>query len=245
MGVPLVAIASYHLPPGRVTRWATAAYAIPEPYVEALRRAGARPALVTGPDGIPAQLLDRFDALVLAGGGDVDPFIYGSERHPEVYGVDEGRDAFEIELVRAADRRRFPTLAICRGLQVVNVAFGGTLHQHLPDLDQVGAHGVPVADGALTHEVKVSESSRLFDACGRSVLACSSSHHQGIERLGEGLVPVGWSGDGLVEAVERPHGWLVAVQWHPEATAATDPDQQALFDAFVERAGGQAAGPIL
>jgi putative glutamine amidotransferase len=241
---PLVAIASYRLPAGRVTRWATAAYAIPEPYVEALQRAGARPALVTGPDDGPEQLLERFDGVILAGGGDVDPSIYGSERHPEVYGVDERRDAFEIELVRAADRRRVPTLAICRGLQVVNVAFGGTLHQHLPGLEEIGAHGAPVADGAVTHDVKVSESSRLFEACGRSVLTCSSSHHQGIDRLGEGLLSVGWSGDGLVEAVERPDGWLVAVQWHPEDTAAADPGQQAVFDALVERAGGQAADPI-
>lgn len=143
MSGPLVAIASYHLPPGRVTRWATAAYAIPEPYVEALRRAGARTALVTGPDDVPGQLLERFDGLVLGGGGDVDPSIYGSERHPEVYGVDEGRDAFEIELVRAADRRRFPTLAICRGLQVVNVAFGGTSTSTCPTWRSSEGMGCP------------------------------------------------------------------------------------------------------
>jgi putative glutamine amidotransferase len=152
--------------------------------------------------------------------------------------VDQDRDGFEIDLVLAADRERTPTFAICRGAQVVNVAFGGTLHQHLPDHNHLGPHGIPKAGGGLLHDVEVSESSRLFAGSGASVLSCSSSHHQGIDRLGEGLIPVAWSGDGLIEAVERPEGWLVAVQWHPEATATSDPAQQSLFDAFVARAAG-------
>jgi putative glutamine amidotransferase len=230
---PLIGVATYHLEPGRVSGWDTGAYGVPDSYVAALRRAGARAILLPGPEGI--DLLDRVDGLLLAGGGDVNPSRYGRDPHPAVYGVDEERDEFEIDLVRAADNDRTPTLAICRGAQVVNVAFGGTLHQHLPDLGQLDPHQ------DLVHDVKVSESSRLFAASRASVLRSSSSHHQGIDLLGEDLVPVAWAGDGLIEAVERPEGWLLAVQWHPEATADSDSAQQSLFDAFVEQAGRRSA----
>lgn len=242
MSKALVGVATYHLEPGRVTRWDTGAYGIPDSYVEALRRAGSRVVLLPGRVGDATDLLHRVDGLLLAGGGDVGPSRYGADPHPALYGVDQERDEFEIDLVLAADREQIPTFAICRGAQVVNVAFGGTLNQHLPDHDQVGAHGTPKAGGGLLHDVKVSESSRLFSASGASVMSCSSSHHQGIDRLGEGLIPVAWTGDGLTEAVERPHGWLLGVQWHPEATADSDPAQQALFDALVEQAARQMAG---
>jgi putative glutamine amidotransferase len=158
-----------------------------------------------------------------------------SGRHPALYGVDPERDEFEVALVLAADRLGMPTLAICRGLQVMNVAFGGTLHQHLPDLHALEGHGLPNGASSV-HEVKVSESSRLAGATRSAVLRCSSSHHQGLHRLAEGLDAVAWSRDGLVEAAERPSGWMVGVQWHPEATAAKDPAQQALFDALVAQA---------
>ena len=208
---------------------------MPEPYVEALLRAGAEPAMLAPRAGAPADLIDRFDGLVLIGGGDVEPKRYGAtERHPEVYGTNPGRDDFEIALVGTVAETGMPTLAICRGVQVVNVAFGGTLHQHLPDVPGLITHGVPV--GRANHEVKVAESSRLAEACGKVALVCASSHHQGLDSVGRDLMPVAWSEDGLVEAVERPDGWLVAVQWHPEETAAEDPAQQGLFDAFVERA---------
>jgi putative glutamine amidotransferase len=236
MSMPLIGVATYHLQSGRITRWDTGAYAVPDSYVDALRRAGARVILLPGPDG--TDLMHRVNGLLLTGGGDLEPSRYGADPHPALYGVDQDRDGFEIDLVLAADRERTPTFAICRGAQVVNVAFGGTLHQHLPDHDDLGPHGIPKAGGGLLHDVKVSESSRLFAGSGASVMSCSSSHHQGIDRLGEGLIPVAWSGDGLIEAVERPEGWLVAVQWHPEATATSDPAQQSLFDAFVERAAG-------
>lgn len=238
----VVAIAAYHLAPGRVTRWESGAYAIPDPYVDALRRAGARSVLLPGPDAGGDGLPGGVDGLLLAGGGDVGSSRYGAEPHPAAYSVDKERDEFEIDLALAADRQRIPTFAICRGAQVVNVAFGGTLHQHLPDHDDLGPHGIPKAGGGHLHDVKVSESSRLFSATRSSVISCSSSHHQGIDRVGEGLVPVAWTGDGLVEAVERPDGWLLGVQWHPEATAPSDPAQQALFDAFVEQAARRMAG---
>jgi putative glutamine amidotransferase len=227
------------LPPGSVDGWRSGAAAVPSQYLECLRLAGARPLLLSAPDeGSARETLAPFDGLVLIGGGDVDPARYGQAQHPDVYGVDAERDALEVELLREADRSEMPVLGICRGLQVVNVAFGGTLHQHMPDVPGLDRHRAP--SSGLMHEVKVDESSRLHAACGQSALEASSWHHQGIDRLGEGLVPVAWSGDGLIEAIERPDGWVVAVQWHPEETAATDPAHQALFDAFARQARGRA-----
>jgi putative glutamine amidotransferase len=235
--IPLIALVSYRLAPGRVTTWDTGAYAVPDEYVAALDRAGARASLLAGhADGEPESLLQRFDGLLLVGGGDVAPERFGStERHPDVYGVDTERDEFEVDLVMAADRMGVPTLAICRGIQVMNVSFGGTLHQHLPDVEGFDRHRRPAMAGFM-HEVKVAESSRLTEASGASALQCYSAHHQGLDRLGEALTPIGWAEDGLVEAIERPDGWMVGVQWHPERTAAEDPSQQALFDALVARA---------
>jgi putative glutamine amidotransferase len=234
---PLVGVIAYGLAPGRVDGWGTAAAAVPLAYLEALRRAGTRPVVITAPDdGSPSEILEPFDGLVLIGGGDVDPARFGQQRHPEVYGVESERDELEIDLLLEADRSGIPVLGICRGLQVVNVAFGGTLHQHLPDVAGLERHGVPRAQERHMHEVKVAESSRLHHACNQSTVAAASSHHQGIDRLGEELVPVAWTGDGLVEAIERSDGWFVAVQWHPEETASTDSAQQGLFDAFGENA---------
>jgi putative glutamine amidotransferase len=235
---PLIALVSYHLDAGRVTHWDDGAYAVPDLYVDAVRRAGGRPVLLPGPDDVaPDEILERFDALLLVGGGDVDPARYGAgERHRDVYGVDPERDELEIDLLRAADRSEVPTLAICRGIQVMNVAFGGTLHQHLPDVSGFEHHRLPSGE-PFVHDVKVSEGTRLAQASGSVALRCWSAHHQGVDEVGEGLAPVGWSDDGLVEALERDRGWMLAVQWHPERTAADDPTQQALFDALVVAVG--------
>ena len=237
MPKPLIAVGCYHLALGRVTRWDTGAYAVPDEYVAAVERAGARAALLAGtPDDDAEAFLTRFDALLLVGGGDVDPDRYGDiARHLQLYGMNAERDRMEVGLVLAADRLRMPTLAICRGIQVMNVAFGGTLHQHLPDVEAFADHRRPAGEGFL-HEVKVLESSRLAEATGSAALRCYSAHHQGLDRLAEGLTATGWAEDGLVEAAERPEGWVVGVQWHPEHTAADDPTQQALFDALVRRA---------
>ncbi|MGH9181498.1 MAG: gamma-glutamyl-gamma-aminobutyrate hydrolase family protein, partial [Acidimicrobiales bacterium] len=200
----------------------------------ALLRAGTQPVLVpaTGPM-TPAELLAPFDALVLTGGGDIDPGRYGEVAHASVYGVDPERDRVELALATEALDGGLPTLAICRGFQVVNVARGGTLHQHLPELSGLDRHGLPTRGASVAHDVKVAPGTRLAAVCGAEIVHVVSHHHQGADRLGSGLVPVAWSGDGLVEAVEAPAGtWLLAVQWHPEMTAADDPTQQALFDAL-------------
>lgn len=214
--------------------WSTGGYGLPERYVEAVDRAGAQAVLVPAVSA-DADVLDAFDAVVLAGGGDLDPARFESAGHPSVYGVDPGRDALELAMARAAASKGMPTLAVCRGLQVVNVAFGGTLHLHLPDLDWAAAHGTPVGGGSVSHDVKIEPGSRLGSVCGPAASDCLSHHHQGVDRVGDGLVPVAWSDDGLVEGLElaSPQGFYVAVQWHPEMTAASDPVQQALFNALV------------
>jgi putative glutamine amidotransferase len=237
MSAPLVAIPSYCLGRRRVQRWGNRAFAVPEPYVAAIRRSGMRPVILTAPEPDPAdQVLEPFHALLLLGGEDVDRAHYGGADHPEQQRADPGRDALEIDLIRTAAQRGLPTLAICRGIQVMNVAFGGTLLQHLPEIPGLGPHGVPGGGQAAMHDVKVSAGSVLARACGKDVLTCSSHHHQGIDRVGDGLTPVGWSEDGLVEALEREDTWMIGVQWHPEDTAHEDPAQQSLFDSLADRA---------
>jgi putative glutamine amidotransferase len=232
-------ILGYRLAPGRVSMWPWGAFAVPDAYVQATLRGGGLPAIVP-PSALESTsapaLVDRFDALMLCGGGDVEPSRFGVEPTDHLYGVDPGRDRFEVDVLRAAEAADAPTLAICRGLQVLNVAFGGTLHQHLPEVPGMGPHGVPPADEAVLHGVEVDPSSLIARVIGSTSLKGLAHHHQGIDRLGDGLVATGRTDDGLVEAVERPGWWMLAVQWHPEETAQDDPQQQALFDALIDRA---------
>jgi putative glutamine amidotransferase len=237
---PLIAIPTYHLGAGRVGNW-EGAYALPEPYVVALRAAGARTALVPPSQPVePEEVLAPFDGLLLAGGGDIEPARYGAADHPDQYGTDPDRDELELELARAAVRLGTPTLGICRGVQLLNVAFGGTLVQHLPERDGLVEHRNDTKQAL--HGLRVQPGSRLAEAIGQVEAEGLSHHHQGLDRLGEGFRPVAWAPDGLVEGIERDQGWTVGVLWHPESTAATDPVQHRLLRAFVEVAArrGQA-----
>jgi putative glutamine amidotransferase len=242
---PLIAVPTYHLGAGRVGNW-EGAYALPESYVAALRAAGARTALLPPCQPAGAEVLAPFDGLLLAGGGDIEPARYGAADHPEQYGMDPDRDELELELARAAVEGGLPTLGICRGVQLLNVAFGGTLVQHLPELDgQAHAeHRVDHRGQAMQamHGLRVEPGSRLAEALGQVEAEGRSHHHQGLDRLGEGFRPVAWAPDGLVEGIERGQGWTVGVLWHPESTAAADPVQRRLLRAFVEAASrrGQA-----
>jgi putative glutamine amidotransferase len=244
---PLIAVPAYLVRSGRIEGWATSAVAAPEPYLQALRRAGARGAAVMPDelgDGEADQLLDGFDGLLLIGGGDLDPASYGQSRQEEVYGVIARRDGFELPLARAAIARAMPTLAICRGHQVLNVALGGTLEQHLVPGDV--AHGVPgVAGGSIAHSVRVQEGSMVADALGVSAAQVSSQHHQAIDKLGTDLEAVAWAEDGVVEGIQLglPGQWVIGIQWHPEDTAGTDAVQQRLFDAFVTEVSRRMASP--
>ncbi|MDH4112951.1 MAG: gamma-glutamyl-gamma-aminobutyrate hydrolase family protein [Actinomycetota bacterium] len=241
---PLVAVVAYHLGNDRVSRWPDGGYGVPAPYIEALRRAGARTAIVSpGEPATPEETLDAYDGLLLVGGGDVDPARYGAEADVEHnYGVESDRDEFEVALLRAAERSAVPTLCICRGMQVMNVAYGGTLHQHLPDLPTMLEHGVPLDDTTTLHLVSPVPDSYLAAMTKSGDLECSSHHHQGVDSIGERLRVSGHSPDGLVEAIELDiemtanpalQPWIVGVQWHPEETAERDPAQQSLFDALV------------
>ncbi len=238
MTAPLVAIPTYHLGPGKVGNW-EGAYALPEPYVAALRAAGARVVLLPpGQPGKPEELLAPFDGLLLAGGGDVEPARYGAADHPTQYGIDPDRDQLELALARAAVGLELPVLGICRGVQLLNVAFGGTLVQHLEDGPVVHRDEAKQA----IHGLRVEPGSRLAEALGQVEAEGLSHHHQGLDRLGEGFRPVAWAPDGLVEGIERDQGWTVGVLWHPESTAAADPVQHRLLAAFVDVASrrGQA-----
>lgn len=220
--------------------WDAAAYGVPASYVEAVRRAGGRPyILAPGEPAEVASLLEGLDGLLLIGGSDVDPARFGQERHPEVYGVDQVRDEFEIALLAASDARLLPTLCVCRGMQIMNVAFGGTLFQHLPDVEGMDDHGDPQSGGPRLHEVTIDAQTHLGEAVAPGGVRSSCHHHQGVERVGDGLRVAARASDGLVEAIERDAGWMVGVQWHPEVTANEDPAQQSVFDAFVARAAGR------
>lgn len=207
---------------------------LPADYVDAVRRAGGIPFLIP-PGAAPVnRVLGRVDGLVLAGGGDIDPARYGGRHHPTVYMVDAERDSMELAMVTWAVEHNLPMLAICRGAQVVNVALGGTLHVHLPDVvGEKVLHRAPPRE-PTPHEVAIDERSRLSAILGHKGGSAMSLHHQAIDKVAPPLRAVAWAADGLIEAVELPeHRWLVAVQWHPELSAATDPVQQRLFDALV------------
>ncbi|CAN5263853.1 gamma-glutamyl-gamma-aminobutyrate hydrolase family protein [soil metagenome] len=234
---PLIALTGRVLPAGPDS-WRVDAYASPHGYADALERAGSH-AVVLPPvpltNAEAADRLARFDGLVLTGGADVNPDLYGQEPAPEVYGLDAVVDEFELALVRAALDSSLPVLAICRGLQVLNVALGGTLDQHITGRQGLLPHGAPTERRSALHEVQVVPGSRLAKALGVDRAQVKSIHHQAVSALGQGLTVTARSEDGLIEGAETDKGWVVAVQWHPEETAAYDPIQQVLFDAFVEQ----------
>ncbi len=216
---------------------------IPAAYVMAVVRAGGLPLLLPPVSVDPVDAwLDRVQGLVLTGGGDMDPARYGAPPHATVYNVDAARDECELALTVEAIRRRLPMLAICRGIQVVNVALGGTLHPHLPEVygDAV-PHRVPPR--VITrHPIRVEATALVAAAMGGAHADVVSWHHQAVDRLGTGLRPVAWSSDGLVEAVELDgHPRMLAVQWHPELSAVEDPMQQGLFNHLIRLSMSKAA----
>jgi putative glutamine amidotransferase len=195
-------------------------------YLRTLDAAGAIPVVLppVGARGV-ADLLDRLDGLCLSGGPDLDPAAYGArERHPELGPTEPALDAFELVLAGAALERGIPILAVCRGAQALNVACGGTLHQHVPGHRQAEPAGEP------THEVRLEARSRLARIARTRSLAVNSFHHQAVDRLGAGLRIVGTAPDGTVEAIEGA-GFAIGVQWHAETLAAHLPVFEALVAA--------------
>jgi putative glutamine amidotransferase len=210
-------------------------FALPVEYVDSVRRAGG--AVLLMPPGLADldRWLEAVDGVILAGGGDIDPGEYGGAAHETVYMVDAERDRSELELARKVLRRGVPTFGICRGTQVINVALGGTLYEHLPDV--VGEdvlHRAPPRE-PTPHAIQVDPGAGLAEILGVLQFFAASWHHQAIRDLAPSLKAVARAPDGIVEALEKPdHPWLHAVQWHPELTAAEDPVQQGLFDAVVD-----------
>lgn len=212
-------------------------YSVPAVYVQAIRRAGGIPVLLPPGEGRTDRWLDRVDAVVVAGGTDVDPGRYGADRTAVVLAPDPERDDSEISLALEAIERDLPTLFVCRGMQVLNVALGGTLHPHIPDLGIGDIHRDREGYWAY-HEVEVAEGSRAAEAMGTTSVMTYSGHHQAIDAVADGLTVTASAPDGLIEAIEVDDAsWAVGVQWHPEMSAHDDATQQALFDSVVARAG--------
>jgi putative glutamine amidotransferase len=245
MTTPLIAVPTAHVEAGAVRGWRTGGFAVAETYVDALRRAGARPVLLPAGEPAPAEeVLAPFDGVLLTGGGDLQAGSYGAQAHAADFDVQPERDDLELSMVRACRRLDLPLLGVCRGLQAVNVALGGSLHQHLLDLPGLISHGHPFGGDPVVHDVRIQPGTRLAVASGATTVHAIARHHQAVDRLGAGLVATAWTEDGIVEGIELTSGWLVAVQWHPEASAATDPTQQGLFDVLVEEAGKRALARV-
>jgi putative glutamine amidotransferase len=211
---------------------------IPSLYIEAVRRAGGIPVLLPpdSSDGTTA-LLSRLDGLIITGGADIDPRHYnGNTQHPDLTKIDHERDNSEMALIRLCLETEKPMLCVCRGMQVLNVALAGTMHEHIPDVREKDIHRS--ADGLWAiHEVLVDENSLLAKVMGTNQVETYSGHHQAVKAIGQGLCVIAQAPDGIVEALtHEKHPWVLAVQWHPEKSAATDPSQQALFDALVQKA---------
>ena len=230
MARPLIGVTTY-VEDAQWGHWQLEAALIPYDYVRGLERAGARVLLVPpDADGVE-ETLDALDGLVFSGGNDLDPQSYGAAQHPETNGTKPERDRGELALLNGALARDMPTLAVCRGLQVLNVARGGDLVQHLPE--QVGHEEHRAVKGTFSdHGVKVDDTSRLGSVIGSEVPTVKSHHHQGLGRVGDGLQETAWADDGTVEAVEDPDKrFAVGVLWHPEAG-----DDTKLFEALVAEA---------
>jgi putative glutamine amidotransferase len=243
-GAPLIGISAY-CERARWGVWDVQAMVLPRRYADRVAAAGGIPMLLPPVPGIE-DALGRLDGLLLSGGGDIDPARYDASPAPETTSVRQERDTAEFALLNAAEQRRLPILGICRGMQVINVARGGTLHQHLPDA--VGHDGhAPVAGAFGTHTVRVAPGSSLAQILGRDEADLSidtpTHHHQGVDKLGGGLTATAWAEDGTVEAFELEAGgdgsFLVAVQWHPEAG-----DDPSLFRAFVAAVRDRASAPV-
>lgn len=237
---PVIGLSTY-AEPARWAAWHSPAALLPLNYVEQVAATGAIPVLLPPVPGITAAV-GRLDGLVLTGGGDIDPGRYGAAPHPRTGPANVERDQAELDLLAAALAAGLPVLGICRGLQLLNIAQGGTLHQHLADLGPAGDAGHTPQPGTFgRHPVRVAPGSRLASILPPDQpFAVPTAHHQAIGRLGAGLTATAWAEDGIIEAAELTggdhHPFVLAVQWHPEAG-----DDLRLFRALVAAAQGALA----
>ncbi len=210
-------------------------FTIPMHYIDSVRRAGGSPVLIPPGESRIGEIINRFDGFVLTGGGDIEPNRYQGNNHKTVYNIDAERDAAELDLADLILKNKTPTFAICRGMQIVNTVLGGTLHEHLPDVygDRILHRNPP--SKPTKHDVTLEENSVLQQILKKNRITTVSWHHQSINELGEGLSISARAEDGVIEAVEfKNEPWFIGVQWHPELSSASDPDNQMLFNAFLE-----------
>jgi len=216
-------------------------YILDVPYIDRVRKAGGLPVLV--PHVMPEDaddMISRLDGLIVSGGDDIDPASYGAEDEGVTLQPNPEADRCEMSLVQAAAKARKPVLGICRGSQIVNIAFGGSLHQHMLADEVKDVHGkrpeILSEILAVRHEVEIAPDSILADALGTSPRRINSTHHQAVKDVAEGFKAVAWAPDGIVEAIQSNiHNNILAVQWHPEKLPA--PDNQELFEWIVKVAG--------
>ena len=249
-----------------VAQWRKGLTRLPLPYTHAVQSSGGHTKVLSTfelPTGeeIPAGLeayseLDPYDAsclegasgLLLPGGGDIDPELYGCPRHPRTHNVSHRRDRFELTLLAEALERDLPVLAICHGMQLLNVHYGGRLVQHLADNPKRLDHDRDRPRAEPVHKLMIKEGSFFAELIGTTNTPVNSHHHQGLDGAAGPLEEVGWAEDGVLEAVvSTDHSWVVGVQWHPEAMADTDARQRTLFDRFVAAAASyeESAGAAL
>jgi putative glutamine amidotransferase len=235
---PVIGLSTY-VEPARWGRSEEPAALLPHSYVTAVIRVDAYPVLLPPCPRDPGQVLDVLDGLVITGGPDLDPDLYAAARHPMTGPPRPDRDAWELALAERALAVGLPLLAICRGVQVLNVALGGTLHQHLPDV--VGHQGHRPAVGQMgTTAVSLQPGSTFSEILGQTT-SVLCHHHQAIDRIGRGLLPVGYASDGTIEAVEcTEHPFGLGIQWHPE----DNPRDDRLFDALAEAAAHHRVGRV-
>jgi len=210
---------------------------LPGHYLDAVQLVGGIPILLPPHQTQLDRILNIVDGLIFAGGGDIDPTVYGGDHHPTIYLVDRDRDEFELTLAKAALSASVPTLGICRGMQILSVASGAKLIPHVPEVygDAI-AHRLDHPRRPTPHSVNVEANSRLATVMGASQVMVESWHHQAIQSVPAGWQPVASADDGLVEALERlDHPWMLAVQWHPELSPH-DPAHQRIFQALVKQA---------
>jgi len=236
-----------------VGQWRKSQLRLPIPYAHAVELAGGTPKVVStfelgptqevpegleitdGLDPYDASVLEHVTGLLIPGGGDIDPELYGRARHPRTHNVSLRRDRFELTLISEALERDMPIFAICHGMQLLNVHEGGTLDQHILDDPSKLEHyrDRPMAEPA--HSVALTEDSLLAEVMGSVSVEVNTHHHQGLDDVAETLEPIGWSEDGVLEAVaHRDRSWVIGVQWHPEAMAPVHQDELAIFEAFVD-----------
>jgi putative glutamine amidotransferase len=238
---PVIGLTTY-LNQAQMGVWDVRASFLPEIYYQGVTAVGGVAVLLPPQpvdSGIAERVLDGLDGLLITGGKDIDPAAYGQQPHPATDEPGGQRDAWEFALLDAALRRELPVLGICRGAQVLNVALGGTLHQHLPDV--LGHSGHRAGNAVFSQlPVRTVAGTRLAALVGESVDA-QCYHHQAVAELGEGLVVSAWDADGVIEALELPgDGFVLAVQWHPEESL----DDLRLFSAIVEAARAYASGRV-